>query len=60
MICTIKITPNMSCEYICQRVQELVNYHNKHNQDLTDSMITIEIKKPQYDTDMIPKIEFTN
>ena len=60
MICTIKIAPNMSCEYICQRVQELVNYHNKNNTDLTDSIITIEIKKPTYEADMIPKLEFKN
>lgn len=50
----------MSCEYICQRVQELVNYHNRNNQDLTDSIITIEIKKPTYDVDMIPKLELKN
>ena len=60
MICTIKIAPNMSCEYICQIVQELVNYHNKNNTDLTDSIITIEIKKPTYEADMIPKLEFKN
>jgi hypothetical protein len=60
MICTIKLTQNISCEYICKTVQDLINYHNKNNQDLTDAMITIEIKKPTYDVDMIPKLEFKN
>lgn len=60
MICTIKLTQNISCEYICKTVQDLINYHNKTNQDLTDAMITIEIKKPAYDADMIPKIELKN
>jgi len=44
MITTIRIQPQMDCGYICQKIQEAVVKYQKDNPDLSDSLITIDIK----------------
>jgi GTP-binding protein EngB required for normal cell division len=57
MLASIRIQPDMPCEYICQQIQAaLVSYH-KSNQDLSDCFLVIDIKKVSNDSDLIPKIE---
>ena len=34
----------MDCGYICQKIQEAVVKYQKDNPDLSDSLITIDIK----------------
>lgn len=57
MITTIKIEPEMNCEYICKRVHEAILKYQNDNPDLTDTMVVIDIKKHSYDIDLIPKLE---
>lgn len=48
----------MDCNYICQRIHEAIVKYQKHNPDLTDSLVVIDIKKTTDDTNLIPKLEF--
>jgi hypothetical protein len=57
MLATIKIQPNMPCEYICQQMQAALMGYQKHNPDLSDCFLVIDIKKVSNDSDLIPKIE---
>jgi hypothetical protein len=60
MITTIKIQPQMDCNYICQRIHKAIMDYQKDNPNLTDAMVVIDIRKP-YDTDqLIPKLEYQN
>ena len=49
----------MECEYICHKVQEAISKYQKENNspDLTDSLLIIDIKKPNDNIDLIPKLE---
>ena len=60
MIVSIKIQNEMNCEYICQKIQEAISRYQQQNNmpDLTDSLLVIDIKKPNEDTELIPKLEF--
>jgi hypothetical protein len=58
MITTIRIQPQMDCNYICQRVHEAIVKFQKDSPDLSDSMVVIDIKKTTDDTNLIPKLEF--
>jgi hypothetical protein len=59
MIITIKLQQQMECEYICHKVQEAISKYQKENNspDLTDSLLIIDIKKPNDNIDLIPKLE---
>jgi hypothetical protein len=60
MITTIKIQPQMDCGYICQRVHEAILKYQRDNPDPTDAMVVIDIKKPNDDDSLIPKLEYNN
>lgn len=57
MLVSIKIQPNMSCEYICQTLQKAIEKYSKTN-DISDSLLVIDIQKVNDDFSLIPKIEF--
>ena len=50
----------MDCGYICNKIQEAISKYQKDNNspDLTDSLLVIDIKKPDDNTDLIPKLEY--
>ena len=50
----------MDCNYICNRVHKAILEYQKNNPDLTDCIVTIDIKKPLDEIVPIPKIEFKN
>lgn len=57
----IRLQNNMQCEYICRRVQELVNKFQGAGGNLSDSFIVMTIKTvSQNDDSSIPKLEFHN
>ena len=58
MITTIKIQPQMDCNYICQRIHQAILKYQKDNQNVTDAMLVIDIHKPYDDDNLIPKLEF--
>lgn len=59
MITTIKIESQMDCNYICQKIQEAIVKYQKDSQDISDTLIVIDIKKISTDSDnLIPKLEF--
>ena len=62
MITTIKIESQMDCAYICKRVHDaIVKYQldNKiQSEDMIDTMVVIDIRKPNNDIDLIPKLTF--
>ena len=58
MITTIRIQPQMDCNYICQRVHEAILKYQRENPDPTESIVVIDIKKTTDDTNLIPKLEF--
>jgi uncharacterized alkaline shock family protein YloU len=60
MIVSFSLGPNVACESICKKIQELVNYNIKNGTDLKDSLVVIEIKHPTDDTSHIPKLEHKN
>lgn len=58
MLVSIKLQNNLSCEYICSKVQYAINCYMKEFNDATDAMVIIDIRKPTEDTTLVPKIEF--
>ena len=59
MITTIKLQPQMDCNYICQRIQQAIGKYQQTSQDISDTLIVIDIKKISTDSDsLIPKLEF--
>ena len=58
MITTIKIQPQMDCNYICQRIHQAILQYQKDNQNVNDAMLVIDIRKPYDDDNLIPKLEF--
>jgi hypothetical protein len=59
MITTIKIEPQMDCNYICQKIQQAVTRYQRDSPDMSDTLIVIDIKKVFTDTDsLIPKLEY--
>lgn len=57
MLVSIKIQPNISCEYICQTLQKAIEKYSKTN-DITNSLIVIDIQKVTDDISLIPKLEY--
>jgi uncharacterized protein YihD (DUF1040 family) len=58
MITTIKIEPQMNCEYICQKIQQAVTKYQMDSPDMSDTLIVIDIKKISANDDsLIPKLE---
>ena len=57
MISTIRIQPQMDCNYICQKVHQAIIKYQQDNPDLTDSIVVIDIKQPTDDNSHIPKLE---
>jgi hypothetical protein len=59
MITTIKIESQMDCNYICHRIQQAITKYQQDSQDISDTLIVIDIKKISTDSDsLIPKLEF--
>lgn len=56
MLTSIKLQPNMQCEYICQTIQAALSKYQQHN-DMNDAVLIIDIKKTILDDTMIPKLE---
>ena len=56
MLVSIKIQPNISCEYICQTLQKAIEKYSKNN-DISDRLIIVDIQKISDDTSLIPKLE---
>ena len=48
----------MDCGYICQKVHEAILKYQKENPDPTDSIVVIDIRKPNIDDSHIPKLEY--
>jgi hypothetical protein len=61
MITTIKIESQMDCAYICKRVHDAIVKYQVDNQiqseDMIDTMVVIDIRKPSSDIDLILKLE---
>jgi hypothetical protein len=57
MLASIKIQPNIPCEYICQAIQKALTKYQQTN-DISDSLLIIDIQKINDDLGLIPKIEF--
>lgn len=57
MLVSIKLQQNLSCEYICQTIQKALTQYQKTN-DISDSLLVIDIQKVNDDFSLIPKIEF--
>lgn len=57
MLLSIKLVNNLSCEYLCRSLDKAIKEYQKDN-DTTDSLLVIEIKKVNDDNNMVPKIEF--
>lgn len=61
MLTTIKITNQMDCNYICQRIHKAIMDYQKDIPDLNDTMVVIDIRKVSQDyNDHIPKLEHKN
>lgn len=55
----IKLDKEISCDYICQRIQKLVNQLNKTQQSVSGSLLVIDIRSITDGGDNhIPKIEY--
>ena len=48
----------MDCGYICRRVHDAILKYQKENPDPTDSIVVIDIRKPNMDDSHIPKLEY--
>lgn len=59
MLVSIKLQQNLSCEYICGMLQKAMVEYQKDN-DISDSLLIIDIKKVNDDISLIPKLEYKN
>jgi hypothetical protein len=58
MITTIKVQPQMDCNYICQKVHQAILKYQQDSPDVSDALIVIDIKKISANDDsLIPKLE---
>jgi len=56
---SISLSQNLQCEYICQKIQKLISQHQQNNQDLSGSLLVIDIISPIDGGDShIPKLEY--
>lgn len=60
MLTSIRLVPNLPCEYICHHVQKIVTKYQQENPTDTDLYLVIDIKRPLDSNDMIPKLENKN
>lgn len=56
MLTAIKLQPNMQCEYICHVIQSALSRYQQYN-DMTDTVLVIDIKQTTNDDSFIPKLE---
>lgn len=56
----MRLSQNIDCNYICIKIQELIQRYQKEHESSLDHILSIEIVKPQENTDLIPKIEYKN
>jgi hypothetical protein len=58
----IKLDQQTSCDYICKELQKLISkFQQKNGQDMTDSLLIIEMKNiVKTVDDTICKLEFKN
>lgn len=54
----ISLNNNIQCEYICNKIQQLINKLQSLSQNLNNSLLVIEIIHPTLDDSHIPKIEY--
>jgi hypothetical protein len=56
---SISLGQNLQCEYICQKIQKLITQHQQNGQDLSGSLLTIDIITTIDGGDNhIPKLEY--
>jgi hypothetical protein len=58
MIMSIRIEAQMNCEYICKKLQDAIIKYQKDSPDLTGSLLVIDIRKPNDNDYLIPKLEY--
>ena len=57
----IKLNKEIQCEYICGIVQKIVTEYLKHNDNLSESVLVLDIRKITDGGDHhIPKLEYKN
>lgn len=55
----IKLNKDIQCDYICNRVQNLVNKFRNDSQDISEAVLIIDIKSTTDGGDNhIPKLEY--
>jgi hypothetical protein len=57
---SIRLDNELSCDKICQRIQQLVNQANSHNKNLSNCILVIRITDVTEDNGMVPKLEVKN
>lgn len=57
MLASIKIEQNISCESVCKTIQKTLEQYSKNN-DISDSLIVIDIQKMTDDNSLVPKLEY--
>jgi hypothetical protein len=60
MAICIKLDKEISCEYICHRIQEMLNKHNQNNTTNQETVLTIDIKEIIDAVETTPKLEYKN
>jgi hypothetical protein len=56
MLISLKLKDSISCEHICHMLEKAISIYQKTN-DITDSLLVIDIQKINDDTSLIPKLE---
>jgi hypothetical protein len=59
MLVSIKLDTKLSCEQLCVLLQNAVMNYQKSN-DISDSLLVIDIKKIIDSEPVVPKLEFNN
>lgn len=59
MLVSFRLQPTMSCEYICQTLQKAIAQYQKNN-DISNSLLVIDIQQVNDNTNLIPKIDYKN
>lgn len=56
---SISLNQNIQCEQLCQKIQKLISKHQQNSQDLSRSLLIIDIVTPiDSDDNHIPKLEY--
>lgn len=56
----LKLDREISCEYICARIQEMVSSYTKNNSDNQEILLYIDIKQIIDAEQQNPKLEYKN